>query len=193
MKEDTKAITIRIASPNDAEQLLRIYAPYVTNSVTTFEYEVPTIEAFRHRVSTILETHPYLVAEAGNKEIVGYAYATTFKSRKAYDWSAESSIYLDPTHQHLKIGAMLYQALEDCLKRQNVTNLNACITFAETEDALHNNNSLSFHHKMGFKKVAHFHKCGYKFDRWWDMVWMEKHIAAHHIPQPDFIPFQSLL
>ena len=84
---------IRKAKPEDAEQLLAIYTPYVTNTAITFEYEVPTVDEFRHRIINTLKKYPYLVAENENGIVIGYAYASPFKGRAAYDWAVETSIY----------------------------------------------------------------------------------------------------
>ncbi len=188
----TDTIRIRTAVPVDAEALLDIYRPYVLSTAITFEYDVPTVEDFRQRIVATLSRYPYLVAEDAHGKPVGYACAGAFKTRAAYDWAAEVSVYVDARHHRKGIGQALYETIEDTLKRQNVTNLNACITFAEVEDGLHHNDSMRFHQRLGYELVAHFHQCGYKFDRWWDMVWMEKLIAPHQVPQPKFIPFSRL-
>ena len=86
-------IIIRTATPEDAKELLEIYAPYVKNTAITFEYEVPSEDEFKKRIEQVLEKYPYLVAE-NNGEIVGYAYASSFHSRAAYQWGVETSIYV---------------------------------------------------------------------------------------------------
>ncbi|MBM6993938.1 MAG: N-acetyltransferase [Prevotella sp.] len=191
-KQEPLHFTIRLACCDDARQLLDIYRPYVLETAITFEYEVPSIEEFWHRIETTLARYPYLVAETSDGVIIGYAYASAFKSRAAYDWAVELSVYISAEYHHSGIGHTLYQALEDILKQQHVTNLNACITYSDREDTYHDNTSTVFHEKSGFIHVAHFHQCGYKFDRWWDMIWMEKMIAPHDTPHPPFIPFQEL-
>ncbi len=185
-------VTVRVATPDDAASLVAIYRPYVERTAITFEYMVPTAEDFRQRIAHVLESHPYLVAEDADGQAVGYAYAAMLKGREAYRWAAELSVYLAPAARGLGIGTMLYEAMTDLLRTQNVTNLYACITHAETEDEVHDNSSERFHRKLGFEKIAHFHRCGYKFQRWWDVVWMEKYIAAHELQQPPFIPFSEL-
>ena len=89
----TSTINIRTASPSDAPALLSIYAPYVENTAITFEYTVPTPEDFRERIARTLDRYPYLVAQL-NGTVMGYAYASAFHPRAAYDWSAEVSIYV---------------------------------------------------------------------------------------------------
>lgn len=87
-------VNIRIANVEDAENILKIYAPYIENTAITFEYEVPCIEEFKERIKNTKQKYPYLVAEAGGR-ITGYAYASAFKEQSAYDWCVETSIYVD--------------------------------------------------------------------------------------------------
>ena len=101
-------------------------------------------------------------------------------------------MYVDARFHRQNIGAALYDRLEDILKKQNITNLYACITYSDIEDAVHDNGSIRFHENRGFVLTAHFHNCGYKFSRWWDMVWMEKFIATHNAKTEAFIPFSDL-
>ncbi|MBE6632168.1 MAG: N-acetyltransferase [Ruminococcaceae bacterium] len=169
---------IRRVYEKDAEKLLAIYAPYVEKTAISFEYEVPSAEEFRNRIKSTSEKYPYLVAEVDG-EIVGYTYAGTFKPRQAYSWAVEVSLYVSKAHQGKGIGSALYEELEKLLRAMNITNMNACITHAETPDEYLSNKSESFHEKAGFTKVAHFHKVGYKFQRHYDMIWMEKIISEH--------------
>lgn len=171
-------ITIEKANVNDAQKLLDIYAPYVLNTAITFEYDVPSLDEFKSRIENTLEKYPYLVARQ-NGEIIGYAYASAFKSRPAYDWSVETSIYVDQTKKHIGIGKKLYSVLENILKQQGILNVNACITYAEVEDEYLTRNSVDFHAHMGYSYVGKFHQSGYKFGRWYNMIWMEKHIGDH--------------
>ena len=90
----SKEYIIREAKIEDAERLIEIYSYYVLNTAVSFEYEVPTISAFRDRIKGTLGKYPYLVCVQGNK-ILGYAYAGAYSSRSAYDWTATTSIYVD--------------------------------------------------------------------------------------------------
>lgn len=173
-----EGITIRTAVLQDAEVLLEIYAPYVKNTAITFEYDVPTVEEFAGRIGNVLRRYPYLVAEV-NGEPAGYAYAGPFKERAAYDWAVETTVYVKEDMKKHGIGRALYEALEKTLAVQGILNLNACIAFPEKEDEYLATDSVKFHKKMGFSEVGRFHKCGCKFGRWYDMVWMEKHIGTH--------------
>ena len=182
---------IRIATEHDAEALLEIYAHYVEHTAITFEYAVPTVEEFRGRIRRTLSRYPYLVSERGGK-IVGYAYAGPFKERSAYDWAVETTIYIDKNAHGQGLGRELYTALEHALALQNITNLNACIGYPEREDAYLTTNSADFHAHLGYRLVGRFHKCGYKFGRWYDMVWMEKCIAPHPDNPPPVRRFDAI-
>lgn len=176
-------ITIRTACPADADALLALYAPYVRDTAITFEYVIPSVREFSARIENTLKKYPYLVAEADG-EIVGYAYAGPFKERAAYDWAVESSIYIKMEKRRMGIGARLYEELEEALKTQGILNVNACIAYTNTQDAHLTNDSVAFHERLGYRMVGQFHKCGYKFCHWYDMVWMEKLIGEHLENQP---------
>ena len=171
-------IKIRLATPEDAEALLGIYSYYVENTPITYELKCPSVEDFRNRIAKVLKAYPYLVAELDDSnlspltshpspQIIGYCYASRFRERAAYDHCVEMSIYIDKDAHHEGIGTALYEELEKRLYAQGIRNLYASIT-ASAEPSIH------FHAKHGYTKVAHFHKCGRKFDQWLDMIWMEK-------------------
>lgn len=182
---------IRIAVKQDAEALLAIYAPYVEKTAITFEYVVPTIQEFEQRMQHVLEKYPYIVAERDG-EIVGYAYAGSFKERAAYDWAVETTVYVREDQQKTGIGKKLYEALEKLLALQNIRNLNACIAWLETEDESLTHNSVQFHAHMGYRLVGEFYQCGYKGGRWYNMVWMEKHIGGHEENPPAVRTFNEI-
>lgn len=182
---------IRTAEISDAERLLAIYRPYVMDTAITFEYEVPSIEEFAARIQAVLVQYPYLVAE-NHGEIVGYAYASPFKERAAYDWAVETSIYVKKECRGNGYGRKLYAALEEKLKAQNILNVNACIAYTETEDETLTNHSMYFHESLGYILVGRFHKCGYKFNRWYDMIWMEKTLGSHNSAPKKVIPYSVL-
>lgn len=169
---------IRKAREEDATAMLAIYAPYVQNTAISFEYDVPTLEEFRQRIRRVTARYPWLVAE-DNGRVVGYAYASAFHERAAYQWAVETSIYIDQREKQKGIGRLLHDALETALKQQGILNLNACIAYTETEDEHLTLGSVHFHKRLGYQQVAHFHQCGKKFGRWYDMIWMEKLIGEH--------------
>lgn len=176
-------VQIRTATLKDAKELLEIYAPYVTNTAITFEYTVPTADEIAERIETVLQRYPYLVAEHDGK-MLGYAYANRFHARPAYDWAVETSIYVRMDSRRMGVGEKLYTELEASLKEQGILNLNACIACPETADEYLTTDSVLFHEKLGYRLAGRFRKCGYKFHRWYDVVWMEKHIGEHRADQP---------
>ena len=169
---------LRIAKPEDAEEILKVYAPYVEKTAITFEYEVPSVEEFRGRIENTLQHYPYLVAE-DETGILGYAYAGRFQTRAAYDWAVETSIYIRMDQKRRGLGRILYDALEECLKEQGILNVNACIACTDQEDEHLTNDSIYFHKHLGYRLVGKFYQCGYKFHRWYDMAWMERMIGEH--------------
>lgn len=180
-------IKIRRATQDDAEALLKIYAPYVINTAISFETEAPSIEEFRNRIKNISERYPYIVAEENGK-IFGYAYAGAFKTRRAYDWSVESTIYMSEDARGKGIGRLLYEALEKALVSMGITNMNACIAAPRGADDHLTEDSPRFHEAMGFKLVGRFHSCAYKFGKWYDMIWMEK-VIGEHTGEPSEVSF----
>ena len=174
----SSSVTIRTARLEDAERLAQIYAPYVRDTAITFEYEAPDAEEFRARMEHVLQKYPYLVAEDDGM-IVGYAYLTEFHPRAAYGWCAETAIYVDRKMRGGGVGGALYRALEDIAGLMGIINLNACIGYPPVEDEYLTRNSVEFHEHMGYSWVGQFHQCGYKFGRWYDMIWMEKPLGDH--------------
>lgn len=180
---------IRIATIADAEAIQRIYAPYVKNTAVTFEYDVPSVDELIERISKTISQYPYFVA-VDDGVVVGYAYARSFHSRIAYQHSVEVSIYIDEARRGEKIGQLLYSELEKALIRQNVYVLYACITTTDRIcDQNLNDASVRFHEKMGYHLVGTHNLCGYKFDKWYSVIWMEKVIADRPDKPDDFISF----
>lgn len=176
-------IKLRMANLNDAEEILKIYAPYVRDTIITFEYEVPTILEFRERIKNTLENYPYIVCLIDNK-IIGYAYAGKHKERAAYMWNVELSIYLNKEYTKHGIGKVLYKAILDILKMQNIQNVYGVVTS-------NNISSEKFHEDFGFNKLGIFHKTGYKFNKWHDVTWYEKNIGGYGKPK-EFISIKEI-
>lgn len=184
-------ILIRDAIPEDAAALLEIYRPYVERTAVSFEYAAPSLGEFAGRIASATERYPWLVAECGGR-LLGYAYAGAYKSRPAYGWAAESTVYVDMGARRCGIGGRLYRELESVLRAQGVQNMEASIAFPPTPDEYLTADSAEFHARMGFVQVARFRACGYKFGRWYDSVWMEKLIGGHESPPPPFRPYPEL-
>lgn len=168
-------IEIRDAVADDAERLAEIYSFYVINTAVSFEYEPPSADEFKSRIESISRDYPYLVCTLDGKA-VGYAYAGAYSTRKAYSWTASVSIYVDKDYRRMGIGSALYAALESRLKEQGIVNLLAGVAFSETEDEYLTHDSCKFHLREGYVKVAHMPKIGRKFDRWYDLLWLQKTI-----------------
>lgn len=175
---EVSRLIIRKVKPNDAKHSLEIYTYYVNNTAISFEYEVPSLKEFSARIEQTLLNYPFLVLE-NNGRLLGYAYAGTFNTRAAYDYSCEMSIYLHKDCCGRGFGKMLYKELEKQLKNQGILNLYACIASPIVEDEYLTKNSEGFHAHLGYQKVGEFHQCGYKFGRWYNMIWMEKIIGEH--------------
>ena len=157
---------IRIAVEKDVPQMLAIYAPYIENTTHTFEYDVPSQEAFLQRFRMITAQFPWLVFEEEGK-ILGYAYGSAPFARAAYRWSAEDSIYLLPEAQGRGIGTRLVQALEQILFYQGYQRLYALITSENT-------GSIAFHKKLGYTLRGELPGAGIKFGRRIGVIWMDK-------------------
>ena len=175
-------IRIRPAEERDIPAMLAVYAPYVEETAVSFEYAVPSPEEFRARLARVQGFYPWLVAEQEGR-VLGYAYASRFHPRAAYDWSVEVSIYLGRQERGRGLGRQLYEALEAMLRAQNVLSAYACIALAETPDEYLDHASIRFHERMGYRLTGTFPNCGYKFDRWYGMVWMEKRLVPADAPK----------
>ena len=155
-------INIRNARKEDAGVIARIYNPFILESVVTFEELAVTEGEIARRMNEITSAgYPYLVAETQN-EVAGYAYASQWRSRSAYRYTAESTVYLDPIYAGKGIGNALYKDLIERLQTMGIHVVMGVIT-------LPNPPSIALHEKLGFKKTAHFVEVGYKFGRWLDV------------------------
>ena len=176
---------IRIATETDIPEILEIYAPYIEHSTATFEYDVPCRREFLQRFSTITAQFPWLVWEEEGR-ILGYAYASAPYERAAFRWCAEPSVYLRPEAQGRGIASKLYAALEWILAQQSYQVLYALIT-AE------NASSIRFHEKCGYRHRAEFPDCGFKFQRWLGLIWMEKRLKIVQSPSAFPRPWLSIV
>ncbi|MBR3813317.1 MAG: N-acetyltransferase [Spirochaetaceae bacterium] len=168
-------LKIRDAQLEDAERLVEIYSHYVLNTAVSFEYAVPSVSEFKERIRKIKEKYPYLVCEK-NGVIAGYVYASAYSTREAYDWTAATSIYVDKNCHRMGAGSLLYSALEDRLRNQGIVNLLAGVAFCEAEDEYLTHDSFKFHTKMGYFKAGQLKNVGKKFNRWYDLLWLQKKI-----------------
>lgn len=149
----------------DADDIAAIYNYYVENTIITFE-EVPvSVDEIASRIDNISSQYPYLVYEENGK-VIGYAYATQWKSRSAYRYSAENTIYLHPDAKGKGIGSTLFRKF---LEETRKTDLHVLIGGI----ALPNEASVALHEKFGFKKIAQFEEIGFKFGKWVDVGYWE--------------------
>ena len=170
--------------PEDAEQLLRIYAPYIENTPYTFEYEVPSVSEFRSRIEKIGKKYPWLVYEE-NGAILGYAYGGPLFSRAAYQWTVEDSIYIRADAKGRGIGFALLNRLLSILKKQGF-----CICYSLIVEG--NVPSVKMHEKFGFTECGFAANRGYKLGDWHGVLTMEKQLNEFSsLPKP-VIPFPEL-
>lgn len=184
-------VVVRDATLEDAERILEIYDYYIKNTAITFEYDTPSLKELQGRMERIMQRYPYLVILKDGR-IEGYAYAGAFVGRAAYDWSCETTVYLDHNAQKCGMGRIIYEALEKALYDMGILNLYACIGYPEQEDEYLTTNSADFHAHLGFAKVGEFRKCGYKFNHWYNMIWMEKIIGEHEMKQSSITLYPEL-
>ena len=163
-----KLNSIRHATLCDAQQCLGIYAYYAKNTAFSFEEDAPDEPQMAQRIGKITQDYPWLVYE-DNQTILGYAYASQFRPRSAYCWTAEVTIYLHDQAKRSGIASRLYQELFDDLIQRGFYNAVAVITEPNPQ-------SERFHQKMGFEKIGVFKSIGYKLGKWNDIGWWQKQL-----------------
>ena len=167
---------VRTARIADAPAILEIYAPHVLETSVSFETQIPTLVELENRMRETTAKFPWLVLEDGG-ELLGYAYATKFRVRAAYDWSVESTVYVRMGHERKGIGRALYAELLEKLRTQGVVNVIGGIT-------LPNEGSVRLHESFGFKPVARLPGIGFKFGQWWDVGYWQLELLRPENPQP---------
>ena len=175
---------IRVAEPSDGAAIAGIYAPIVRETVISFEADPPSAAEMAVRIETILESHPWLVAEEDGR-LLGYAYAGPHRSRAAYRWACDVSVYVRPEAQRRGVGGQLYRALIEILRRQNFAAAYAGI-------GLPNPASVALHESLGFGLVGIYRNVGFKFGAWHDVGWWHLAIRDHGSSPPEPIPFPFL-
>ena len=175
---------IRTARDEDAATIHAIYAPSVSAGVATFETELPGVDAMRERLRVRLQHYPWLVWEDAG-EVLAYAYAGRFRERAAYDWIAETSIYVHADAQRRGIARRLYGVLLDVMRLQGITQAVGVITLPGTA-------SVAMHEAMGFTSAGVWRQCGYKLGQWWDVGVWQKELQPAATPPPAVTPFPAL-
>jgi L-amino acid N-acyltransferase YncA len=176
--------SIRLARAEDASDILAIYAPYIQNTSICFDTEVPTLAEFQNRILHYLDKYPWLVMEIDG-QIAGYAYGSSYRERKAYQWSAECSVYIHDNFKRKGLALALYTALLKILKAQGIMNVYAVIN-------LPNNQSVAFHEKIGFNHFADYKNVGYKLGKWKTVGWWELQLNPYIDNPPEPFNFGNM-
>lgn len=173
--------SIRFISPEqDAASCLKVYEPYVLYTPITFDYKVPELNEFQSKILETIYEYPWLVC-LKNNQIEGYAYASRHRYKTAYQWSAESTIYLTESIQGRGIGYILYETLLSMLTIQGFYNVYAGVTVPNKKSEL-------LHSNLGFEEIGIFKNIGFKSGAWHDVKWFQKTLQEY-IPNPA-LPFK---
>lgn len=174
-------INIRMATIEDAKEINQIYEKYILETAITFEYDPVPLSEFEKRIQTILTKLPYLVCEVDDC-IAGYAYVAPFKTRAAFAWDVEITVYLHSNYYRRNIGRGLYEAIFEIVKKLGYINIYALITDE-------NEISIKMHEAMGFHVVGYYPETGYKFNQWWGLYVLHKRLSDR-LGKPE--PIKSL-
>ncbi len=166
----------REANRIDSAAILDIYGPVVAHTAISFEIEVPTVEEMTGRIERTTHDYPWLVMEIDG-QVAGYAYASQHRERRAYQWSADVSMYVDERFRRRGVGRALYTSLFAALELLGYVNLYAGI-------ALPNPGSVGLHESMGFEPVGVYRSVGYKLGAWRDVGWWQRDLSVH-VDQPE--------
>ena len=163
-------LKVRDASADDAEACAAIYAPYVTDTAISFETEPPKPAEMAERIAAAVRTHAWIVLEDDDR-VVGYAYGGPYKSREAYRWSCEVSVYVERGRRRTGSGRVLYDALLARLAERGFRTAVAGMT-------LPNDASEGLHRAMGFEPIGVYRRIGWKHGAWHDVAWTQRTIAT---------------
>ena len=175
---------LRAATEEDAPAMLALYAPYVRDTTVSSEYDPPSLTEFTDRIRTFGKTLPWLVCLIGG-EVVGYGYASPHRSRAAYQWSVETSIYVAADWHRHGIAGAIYDALFEVLAMQGYYTIFVGITSP-------NERSMKFHKAMGFVISGAYQDSMYKFGKWRDVLWMAKSLRPHGGEPVPTVPFPEI-
>lgn len=156
------AITLRMATPDDAAAVCALYNWYVRHGVQTFQYAPSTVEDYRVNIEQVLQNAPFLLAESADGRLQGFACAHPWRTREAFAWDVETTVYCAPDCVGQGVGGRLYRALLALLKQQGYHQAYALVTGCNTRSKV-------FHKALGFKKNAVERHTGYKFGQWLDL------------------------
>jgi phosphinothricin acetyltransferase len=176
---------IRLATPDDASAIAGIYRPIVERTSISFEAVAPTDGEMRQRVTETLTLYPWLVLEDAT-DVLAYAYGSRHRPRAAYQWSVETSVYVDERHRRRGLGGRLYTTLLELLTAQGFANAYAGI-------ALPNPASVALHERMGFRGIGVFPRVGFKLGEWWDVGWWHRSLSEGTVAPSALVPVKELL
>lgn len=178
-------IKIRVATSQHVTQIREIYRPHIEDNWASFEYDLPDEKSYLERLQHTMIKFPWLVAVAPSGQVAGYCYAAHHRSREAYQWNCELSVYIQADYARQSIAFKLYQTLFKLLDIQGYQNLLAGI-------ALPNDASIALHRKMGFEEIGVYRNIGYKMNGFRDVSWWSKFIGApNEVPETP-TPFSEL-
>ncbi|KPL81888.1 arsinothricin resistance N-acetyltransferase ArsN1 family B [Herpetosiphon geysericola] len=158
--------SIRVATLADAVAIHAIYAPIVEQTVISFEVVAPTSTEIAQRINKTLEQYPWLVWADAQGQVQGYAYASQHRSRPAYQWSVDTTVYVANSAQRQGVGRALYQQLLQQLQALGYYSAYAGITLPNTK-------SVGLHEAIGFTPVGVFRQAGFKHGQWHDVGWWQ--------------------
>jgi phosphinothricin acetyltransferase len=171
---DSEEMSVRRARPEDAVPCREIYAAYVRHTVISLEEEPPSVAEMQQRIAGSLERHDWLVLD-GPGGVVGFAYGSPYRTRAAYRWACEVSVYVEPGHQRSGAGRRLYAELFPRLVDRGYLTAVAGMT-------LPNAASEGLHRSLGFETIGTWRRIGWKFGAWHDVLWMQRHLASRAGP-----------
>jgi phosphinothricin acetyltransferase len=163
------AITIREVQITDAAAIADIYNYYVRETIITFDLDEAPVSFFEEKIPTLKASYPYIVATE-DEMVIGYAYASQWKQKQAYKHTAETTIYMHPDSTAKGVGLRLYNALLSSMPLFDLATAIGGITIP-------NEASVKLHEKLGFEKVAEFKNVGFKFDKWINVGYWQKHVV----------------
>ena len=177
---------IRMATPDDAPSVQAIYAPFVDETIISFEEVPPRVDEMAQRIAYVCAHYPWLVAVDDDGAVMGYVYGSSHRTRPAYQWSVDVSVYVDPRCQRRGIGRGLYTALFALLRAQGYVNAYAGI-------ALPNPASVGLHTALGFEPVGVYRQVGYKLGAWHDVGWWALQLTGPMPAPPPPQPIAGLI
>ncbi|NGM70072.1 N-acetyltransferase [Natronolimnobius sp. AArcel1] len=184
MSTDSRTAAIRVATPADAEPVQSIYAPFCDSSAVTFEESAPSTAEIADRIDSTLEAYPWLVCERDG-EILGYAYASRLRKRRAYQWTVELSVYVAESARGAGVGRGLYESLFAVLEHQGIYDAYAVTTMPNPETE-------AFHERLGFERLVDFPAMGHSNGEWRDVAWWRRPLSEKPAEPEPITPFDEL-